>query len=113
MTKSKVEGESLALKIFTVMKEVGDSTTIPKIREALINNSLMILPSHEQCDTGKHFTKLNVRYTIIDLSSGESTELVSYGLSEGENPLREAVKMAEKNFFSMLLLTEISKEGNR
>jgi len=112
-TKEKAKGISLANKIFKVMEKAGTRTTMSDIKQELINNRLLVIPTHEDCTSGKHFTMVKVKYTIIDVDNSEQTKSVVYGQSDGDTCLLDAAAKAEKLFFAMMFLTRIEKDGNK
>ena len=94
------------------MKEVGANTTIAKIKDCLLKQRLLVLPNHEECTSGQHFTMVKVKYTIIDVDNSDTTECVVFGLSDESN-VNEAADNAERLFFSKMFLTKLKKDGNQ
>lgn len=118
--------KALGKKILAVMKEVGpiakdarnefhkydyvsDAAVVRAMRDAMISNGLILVPSHVERrhnPTLTDLTELTVEYTLIDVDSGESIKSFAMGdgSDKGDKGIYKAMTGAEKYYLTKTFL---------
>lgn len=129
--------KAIGKKILAVMKEVGpiakdsrnefhkydyvsDAAVVRAMRDALINNGLVLIPSHSETrniPTSPELTRLVIEYTLIDVDSGESIKSFAMGdgADKGDKGIYKAMTGAEKYYLTktFLIPTEDDPENDK
>lgn len=102
---------------FHKYKYVTDASIVVEIRKQLIKNNLICIPTQESCTLVGDLTTLLVKYTLIDIDSGETliTQVYGYGQDKGDKGIYKAATGAEKYFLlkTFLLPTDDDPENER
>lgn len=118
--------KAIGKKILAVMKEVGpitkdarnefhkydyvsDAAVVRAMRDAMINNGLVLIPSHvasHRDAIATDLTQLTVEYTLIDTDSGESIKSFAMGdgADKGDKGIFKAMTGAEKYYLTKTFL---------
>lgn len=85
---------------FHKYKYTSDAAIVSAIRQSLIKNGLVVLPSQIACSQTGDLTSLTVNYHVVDTESGESFDsaVVGYGQDKGDKGVYKAATGAEKYF---------------
>lgn len=81
-------------------KYVSDEAVVFELRGLLIKHKLVLLPDHSKEEKNGDLTRLEVRYRLVDVETGEQliSMVYGYGQDKGDKGIYKAATGAEKYF---------------
>lgn len=124
--------KNIGKKILAVMGEVGkvgkdktnsfhkydyasDEAVVGAIRDSIIKNGLVVIPNQLSCRVDGELTTLEVKYTLLDVDSGEIIEAIAYGQGQdkGDKGVYKAATGAEKYFLLKTFLIATGDDAEK
>lgn len=124
--------KNIGKKMLAVMSEVGkvgkdktnsfhkydyasDEAVVGAIRDSIIKNGLVVIPNQASCRVDGELTTLEVKYTIVDVDSGEIIESTAYGQGQdkGDKGVYKAATGAEKYFLLKTFLIATGDDAEK